>query len=354
MIRIDLRVFVGYAFGMNRWIVCLHLPQDEKEVEYYRLAFEENRYRFVEVSRDHVLICDAVLVFLRDGLMDVYGDVIGLCVERDIPMIVVNPDGMEFDEGIVYPVDEVSFEELDDLLHEKVVEKEKDKRFVVFLFAALLFFMAFAGYVGFRLSPRDEVVDVVEVSEEEKVMNKYGGGVVQVWSIGSFGASMYRGSGFVVDNAGYVVTNAHVVDHPSSMYRLVVEGKVVNAEVVAESGELDIALLKADVALNGALRFVKDEPDGDSLVYAIGYPEDAGKTIVSGVYNGTRIVGSEGILYAIAFVRLKPGNSGSPVINEKGEVVGIASAMSVLDEEIGMVVGYDVCREYLKEYVFLP
>ena len=152
--------------------------------------------------------------------------------------------------------------------------------------------------------------------------------VVQVRS-GGRGA----GAGVIWDSGGLVLTNDHVVraGHRSRNVRVTLQdSRSFDADVVRYSRGLDLTLLRLQDVPDG----LPTIPVGDSdalrvgeLVYAVGHPwgrlgaVTAG--IVSGMGPGRRPGGGSGTKYVQSDVALAPGNSGGPLLNARGEVVGI-------------------------------
>lgn len=143
------------------------------------------------------------------------------------------------------------------------------------------------------------------------------------------------GSGFIIDPAGYIVTNAHVI---SGEYNISVTlfrsarnelEKVVfsNVRIVALSPRLDLALLKLETPpADGALPTL---PLGDSnvlnegqTVFAIGSPLGLDRTVSQGIVS-SRNRPFDGQLYIQTTAQINPGNSGGPLFNLHGEVVGV-------------------------------
>lgn len=135
------------------------------------------------------------------------------------------------------------------------------------------------------------------------------------------------GAGTIWTSDGLIITNYHVVPGESARMRLADES-VHEARVVASLPERDLALLKADTAGLPAL------PVGDSMslrpgeiVLAVGHPHGVPGVVTFGVFsrfgpyegNAGRHL-REGLL---ADIELRPGNSGGPLVNARGEVVGI-------------------------------
>jgi serine protease DegQ len=143
---------------------------------------------------------------------------------------------------------------------------------------------------------------------------------------------MSAGSGVIVDAAqGYVLTNFHVVDHADDVTVTLKDRRKFKAKVVGSDPGTDIALLKIDADHLTALPF----GDSDSLhvgdyVVAIGNPFALGQTVTAGIVSalgrsGLNIEGYEDFIQTDASIN--PGNSGGALVNLKGELVGINTAI---------------------------
>ena len=140
--------------------------------------------------------------------------------------------------------------------------------------------------------------------------------------ISTFGISEGLGSGVVIDERGYVLTNNHVVGDEHYV-RVSMPGFDVRGEVIARDFLNDLALVKVSwpystVATLGD----SDELNRGEAVIAIGYPlgvmtPKASKGIFSGTFT------EDGVPYLQTDAPLNPGNSGGPLINMRGEVIGI-------------------------------
>ena len=89
------------------------------------------------------------------------------------------------------------------------------------------------------------------------------------------------------------------------------------------------------------------------MLYAVGYPGDQKLTVLSGTSLGGVIHFEKGVSYMPVQMALKEGISGSPVLNQYGEVAGIASAVSVQDENLSFIVPADLVRDFVKDYLFM-
>ena len=140
------------------------------------------------------------------------------------------------------------------------------------------------------------------------------------------------GSGVVVDGEhGYVVTNHHVIDKADEISVNLHDGRTLKATLVGSDPETDIAVLKVD---NGELASLPMS-DSDKLrvgdfVVAIGNPFGLGQTVTSGIVSalgrsGLGIEGFEDFIQTDASIN--PGNSGGALVNLRGELVGINTAI---------------------------
>jgi serine protease Do len=133
------------------------------------------------------------------------------------------------------------------------------------------------------------------------------------------------GSGFIISNDGYVITNAHVAkNQPSVLTIKMSDGKEIPADVVGfATGGVDLAILKINrnqkfpTVKLGNLSSIKI---GDS-VYAIGTPlyEINHNTLTNGLVSGIRNNGD----WIQTNAAISPGNSGGPLVNDRGELVGV-------------------------------
>ena len=151
------------------------------------------------------------------------------------------------------------------------------------------------------------------------------------------------GSGFVIDKAGYVVTNYHVVGNAQSVHVSFSNNDSMKAEVIGKDPATDVALLK----VQASSRALKPLPLGDSdgihvgdQVAAIGNPLGLDRSITLGIVSALHrsLTSPEGtpidrVIQTDA--ALNHGNSGGPLLNAQGQVVGVSSAISTGDSGEG-------------------
>jgi len=136
------------------------------------------------------------------------------------------------------------------------------------------------------------------------------------------------GSGFVISSDGYILTNAHVVDGASEVDVKLADKREFRAKVIGADKKTDVAVVKVDAKGLPTVRI------GDTSklrvgqwVAAIGAPFGLDKTVTAGIVSAkSRALPNEGLVPFIQTdVAVNPGNSGGPLFNMNGEVVGINS-----------------------------
>lgn len=136
-----------------------------------------------------------------------------------------------------------------------------------------------------------------------------------------------HGSGFVISNEGYVLTNAHVVG--DAKRALVIVGKEeFLADVIRVNQLRDVALLKSSAMTNTAPVLLANSKIGvGEEVYLIGTPlsEKLSSTVTRGIISAKRLLEDKQAYYQTD-ASINPGNSGGPAVNKFGEVIGIAVA----------------------------
>jgi len=146
---------------------------------------------------------------------------------------------------------------------------------------------------------------------------------------GSSKSGPSSGTAFFVNNKGNIVTNNHVVERCSGPVKLFYNKKEHTAKIVAKDGNLDLAVLSSDVKPSQYLKLSKKSGDKLDRVIAAGYPlghkiSDELK-VTSGIVSATK--GWKDNINEIQIdAALNPGNSGGPVVNDAGNLLGVAVA----------------------------
>lgn len=226
-------------------------------------------------------------------------------------------------------------------------------------------------YEAKKLSKEVESNDEEEsVSDMIEVVNK---SVVGISKIKNKGNSIFiensvdnlgLGTGFIVSENGYIVTNEHVSgDKYSTCYVTLENGKSYTAEVVWADSDIDISIIKINVS---GLEYL-ELGDSETIkiaqkVYAIGNPIgfEFQRSVTSGIISGLdrtlKIEDEESSYYMEDLIQtdatINPGNSGGPLIDTNGKVIGINSVKITSAEGIGFASPINIIKpiiEKLKE-----
>ena len=187
------------------------------------------------------------------------------------------------------------------------------------------------------------LVELFEKSEEGVVKIK----VVRIGSQGTVQGDIGgMGSGFVYDNLGHIITNAHVVDGADKATVTFLDGSQYNAEIIGKDKFTDIAVIK----VSEKPRLLHPLEIGDSSllqvgeqVAAIGNPFGLSGSMTSGIVSQIgRLIAAQDSGFSIPDViqtdaAINPGNSGGPLLNMRGQVIGINTAIqSISGEFVGI------------------
>ncbi len=139
----------------------------------------------------------------------------------------------------------------------------------------------------------------------------------------------FRGTGFLIDGKGYLVTNAHVINKMKNIYVESTKGQYFTASSVYIDNAVDLAILKINDTAFKAIASLpysikKNNTDLGEQFFTLGFPRNE---IVYGEGYVSAKSGSDGDTTAYQLtVSANPGNSGGPVINRNGEIIGIITA----------------------------
>ena len=150
------------------------------------------------------------------------------------------------------------------------------------------------------------------------------------------------GTGFLIDAGGFILTNHHVVDGADRIMVQLADGRTFRAERVGSDPDTDIALIRVEspVALPFATLGDSDSLRVGEWVIAIGNPLAYEHTVTVGVVSfiGRKLFDTSLDRYIQTDAAINFGNSGGPLINARGEVIGINSAVSSRASNIGFAV----------------
>lgn len=139
------------------------------------------------------------------------------------------------------------------------------------------------------------------------------------------------GSGFIIDSSGYIATNRHVVEKASKISVIVADGTVYDAVLVGDDAKTDIAVIKIEPknTLSPVVFGNSDASKVGDWVLAIGNPFGLGSSVTAGIISAkARDIGSGPYdNYLQTDASINQGNSGGPMFNINGEVIGINTAI---------------------------
>jgi serine protease Do len=203
---------------------------------------------------------------------------------------------------------------------------------------------------------------VVNISSEKVVTTRWGFGPDPFEDI--FPSPFRRrvpvqslGSGFLIHRRGYVVTNAHVVRRARSVRVSLHDGRTLDARVLSAAPEHDLAVLKVEPGAADLphLRLGRsDDLMVGETVIAIGNPLGYANSLTTGVVSAVSRtlefrggVRYEGLIQIDA--PINPGNSGGPLLNIKGELIGINTAIRADAQNIGFAIPVDALADELTD-----
>ncbi|VAW54253.1 Outer membrane stress sensor protease DegS [hydrothermal vent metagenome] len=142
-------------------------------------------------------------------------------------------------------------------------------------------------------------------------------------------ADTSSGSGVIMQNNGYILTNYHVIRQKDEVRVRLSDGRVAKAQLVGSDPDTDVAILKINLKNLPSLKIadIKKLKVGD-VVLAIGDPFAIGQTVTQGIISATgrtRVSQNTYENFIQTDAAINPGNSGGALINTKGEIVGINS-----------------------------
>jgi serine peptidase DegS len=166
------------------------------------------------------------------------------------------------------------------------------------------------------------------------------------------------GSGVIVSEDGYVLTNNHVIANADDIQLLLYDGRVAKARVVGSDDETDLAVLKVEAGNLPAIRMTDAEsrPRVGDVVLAIGNPFGIGQTVTMGIVSAIgrqlNLSSLENFIQTDAAINF--GNSGGALVNAHGELVGINTSLigqAVGAEGIGFAIPVASARNVLDQIV---
>jgi len=159
-----------------------------------------------------------------------------------------------------------------------------------------------------------------------------------------------QGTGFIIDSQGFVVTNAHVLSGGNWIKAINYKQEELNAEFIGYDNTLDIALLKISLTEKYLELGNSNKVQVGTKVIAIGNPLGLQFSVSQGIVSGVHRLGPNSIeAYIQTDAALNPGNSGGPLINTDGEVIGINNFKIGSGESLGFALESNFIKEAVNQ-----
>jgi serine protease Do len=195
---------------------------------------------------------------------------------------------------------------------------------------------------------------LMKPSPVKELVGKFGEAVISIETPSG------KGSGFLINNEGYAITNDHVVQGESRvsaiLYVNVPEGftrrRIEDVEIIALNPFFDLALLKLplppDLKPSHVILGSGDDINAGDPVFAVGNPLGLERTVTQGIVSN-RSRSLEGQRYIQTDTAINPGNSGGPLFNQRGEVIGVTSRG--VGAAFADNLGFAIPVSYVKEFI---
>lgn len=188
----------------------------------------------------------------------------------------------------------------------------------------------------------------------KELVSKFGEGVVLIETPGGLG------SGFIINDRGYCVTNYHVVEGQTRVgVTIFHKGEngdferraIRDVKILALNPYFDLALLEIPAQKDLPFQpvYIADDDthrEGDS-VFAIGSPLGLERSVSEGIVS-TRNRNMDGIVYIQTTAQINPGNSGGPLFNDRGQVVGVINMKLTFGEGLGFAIPIAYLKHFLR------
>lgn len=187
----------------------------------------------------------------------------------------------------------------------------------------------------------------------KELVAKYGEAVISIETPSG------KGSGFVINDDGYAITNHHVIQGETRiaavLYQNVASGlsrrRIENVEIVALNPFVDLALLKLpaqkDLKLSHVVMGSLDDLNAGDGVFAVGNPLGLERSVSQGIVS-TRNRNFEGQIYLQTDAAINPGNSGGPLFNLRGEVIGVTNMKATQGDNLGFAIPINYVKDFLR------
>jgi S1-C subfamily serine protease len=199
--------------------------------------------------------------------------------------------------------------------------------------------------LGSQIGSIDEEIDYLKASTSEDFS-----GVIEdaIKAVVTIRTDISQGSGFIIYETGYIVTNAHIMEDAKAATIITYDGESHQVKLVGKNELMDIILLRIDGNYDVLELGDSDDVQVGEKVIAIGNPLGLQFSVSEGIVSAIHRKGINDLeAYIQTDAALNPGNSGGPLINKKGEVIGINNFKIGEGESLGFALE----SNYIKDTV---
>ncbi len=190
----------------------------------------------------------------------------------------------------------------------------------------------------------------------KELVSKFGESVISIETPSG------KGSGFLINDEGYAITNAHVIEGETRISAILYQNisggglarrRIDDVEIMALNPFFDLALIKlpfpADLKPSHVVMGNGEDVNTGDSVFAVGNPLGLERSVTQGIVSN-RSRNLEGQLYLQTDTAINPGNSGGPLFNQRGEVIGVTSrgARADMADNLGFAIPVAYVKDFLR------
>jgi len=201
--------------------------------------------------------------------------------------------------------------------------------------------------LGSQIGSIDQEISLLKASTSADFSGIIGEAIKSVVTIRT---DISQGTGFIISNDGYIVTNAHVMENAKAATIITYDGKPNRVSLIGMDNVMDIALLKIDKKTQPLTLADSDKVQVGIKVIAIGNPLGLQFSVSEGIVSAVHREGINGLqAYIQTDAALNPGNSGGPLINKQGRVIGINNFKIGGGESLGFALESNYIKKVVNE-----
>ena len=201
--------------------------------------------------------------------------------------------------------------------------------------------------LGSQIGSIDEEFDLLKASASADFS-----GIIEdaIKSVVTIRTDISQGTGFIIDREGYIVTNYHVMENAKSAGIFTYDDETYSVSLVGYDSNFDIALLKIEGDFEKLKLDDSDDIQIGEKVIAIGNPLGLQFSVSEGIVSAIHRQGPSGVnAYIQTDAALNPGNSGGPLINDQGKVIGINNFKIGSGESLGFALESNYIEDIVNE-----